>query len=84
MEIEFYQDLMAGVSVSGMRPPVIFVAHSGLIWTMSLLSASSLIVYTLHPDLVTGQLEFGHWKMMRMMLSGIYDVMMSELLVRMS
>ena len=75
MEIEFYQDPTIGVSVSGMLPLVIFVAHSRVIWTMSTLSASSLMVYTLHPDLVTGRLEFGHWKMMRMMLSGIYDVM---------
>ena len=75
MEIKFYQDLMTGLSISGMLPLVIFVAHSKVTRAMPSLSASSLMVYTLHPDLMMGQLEFGHWKTTRMVLSGIYDVM---------
>ena len=75
MEIKFYQDPMTGLSISGMLPLVIFVAHSKVIHILSTLSTSSLMVYTLHLDLVMGQLEYGHWKMTRMMLSGIYDMM---------
>ena len=75
MEIEFYQDPMTVVSVSRMLPLVIYLAHSRVINVMSTLpSASSLMVFTLHPHRMMGRLEFGRWRMTRMVLCGIYDM----------